>query len=171
MLSGATGQFYGNALVWPFKDGWREKFDTVGVQQIGYWRDLFVSIPWQNLVPDENHALLVTGSGPACEFHSSVSKCVYAVAAKTPDGSVAVIYLPTPRTITVNLAALSHPARASWFDPTSGTYKASGSKPFSNLGTRNFTSPSKNHKGEGDWVLLLKASNDPSPKSQKDSSR
>ena len=158
MLSGATGQFYGNAYVWPFKDGWRERFDTVAVQQIAYWKALFLSIPWQNLVPDQDHAILASGGGPECEVRSSISKCEHAVAARSSDASVAVIYLPTPRTITVNLATFRHPVLARWFDPASGTYRAISGKPLPNSGTRKFIPPARNHAGEGDWVLLLQAS-------------
>jgi Protein of unknown function (DUF4038)/Putative collagen-binding domain of a collagenase len=157
MLSGSAGQFYGNKYVWPFLSGWREKLDTVGAQQVLYWKNLFLSLPWQNLVPDQDHTALLAGSGSECDSHSAISRCDYAVAAKSVDGSVVVIYLPTPRTIKVNLGILSHPVRATWLDPTSGNLQDASSKLLPNSGSREFTPPGANRAGEGDWVLSLRA--------------
>jgi len=171
MLSGATGEFYGNDLEWPFKDGWREKFDTAGVQQVEYWKDLFLSIPWQDLVPDQDHKILVSGSGSVCDAKSPVGKCDYAVAAKSSDGTVVLIYIPTRRVITVNLAALSHPAHATWFDPTSGEHKPVRADTFQNSGIKRFTPPGKNHSGDGDWVLLLRTESTNPPQAARAASR
>ena len=63
-----------------------------------------------------------------------------------------IAYMPTPRTITVNMAALKGPATAKWFDPTSGTYPPITESPLTNVAARQFTPPGKNH--DGDWVLL-----------------
>jgi hypothetical protein len=87
-----------------------------------------------------------------------VSKSDFCTAAKTPDGSYALAYMPTAREITVNMTTLKAPAQARWFDPTNGTYTAIPGGPFANTGTRQFTPPGKNHEGDGDWVLLLEAS-------------
>ena len=72
----------------------------------------------------------------------------YVTAARTPDGSQAVVYLPTPRTISVAPDALPAGTRATWVDPTSGRRTE---VPVS--GT--FTPPGPNDAGDGDWVLLL----------------
>jgi hypothetical protein len=133
--------------------------DTVGVQQVTHWKDFFSSLPWQNLIPDQDSAVLVAGSGSVCDLKTSVSQCDYALAAKSPDGSFVVIYLPVVRTIRVNLAVLSHAAQATWFDPSNGTYKALSGRGFRNSGIQAFTPPGKNHSGDGDWVLLLRATN------------
>ena len=156
VLAGGTGQFYGSDYTWTFKNGWREHMDTIGVQQIGYWKDFFLSIPWQKLVPDQSGAVLASGSGSACDLKTPVSKCDHAFAAKSVDGSVIVVYLAAPRTITVNLRGLSNTASASWFDPSNGAYKSISGKEFPNTGFQEFTPPGNNHSGEGDWVLLLK---------------
>ena len=48
-------------------------------------------------------------------------------ASKTPDGSFIIAYMPTPRTITVNMASLKAAAAAQWFDPTKWSlYKGPG---------------------------------------------
>jgi len=67
-------------------------------------------------------------------------------------------YMPTARTISVNMASLKAPANAKWFDPTNGTYRTIPGGPFVNAGTRQFTPPGKNGDGDSDWVLLLDAS-------------
>lgn len=157
MLSGGTGLFYGNAEIWPFKSDWRERIDTVGVQQVAHWKDFFLSLPWQNLIPDQDSAVLVAGSGSVCDLKTPVSQCDYALAAKSADGSVIVIYLPAVRTIRVNLAVLSHAAHATWFDPSNGAYRAISSGTYPNSQIQEFTPPGKNHSGDRDWVLLLRA--------------
>jgi hypothetical protein len=43
-----------------------------------------------------------------------------AVAAKTQDGRLALIYVPTSRSISIDLAALSGLLQVQWFDPSSG---------------------------------------------------
>jgi len=161
MLSGGTGLFYGNAEIWPFNSDWLEKLDTVGVEQVGYWREFFLSIPWQTLIPDQAGAVLVSGAGSKCDLTSWVGKCDHAQAARSTDGSVVVVYLPTARTIGINMAVLSRAARATWFDPTNGTYKADGERILKNSGNRLFAPPGANHAGDADWVLLLKAVDNP----------
>jgi len=157
MLTGGIGQFYGNKYTWSFVPGWESHIDTVGVTQITIWKRFFSSLPWQDLVPDQNHTVVTAGLGTYGTFETRVSQSDYCTAAKTADGSVVIAYLPTARTVTVNMASLKGPARATWFDPTNGTYKFPG-KPIANTGTRQFTPPGKNREGAGDWVLLLAAS-------------
>jgi len=69
-----------------------------------------------------------------------------------------VVYVPTVRAITIDMACLRGEAKAQWFDPTSGSYQDVDGGPFANNGSKQFTPPGKNHDGDGDWVLLLKTS-------------
>jgi len=163
MLSGGTGQFHGSAYIWPFKDGWRDKLDTISIKQVEYWRDFFLSIPWQNLIPDQAGSVLTSGAGGTCDFTSWVGKCFHAQAASSSDGSVVVIYSPSPRLLSINMGALNHPALATWFDPSNGTYKAVNSDPLPNSGIQQFISPGKNQDGDEDWVLLFRAVDQPPP--------
>jgi len=158
MLSGGKGQFYGNRYTWSFAPRWESHIDTVGVTQLTIWKNFFTSLPWQDLVPDQDHTVVTAGLGTYGSLKTRVSQSDYCTAAKTADGSVAVAYLPTVRTITVNMASLKLPARAQWFDPTNGAYTTIPGGLVANVGTRQFTPPGKNHNGEGDWVLFLKAS-------------
>ena len=155
MLTGGTGQFYGNNYTWTFRSGWQSNIDTTGVTQFTIWKNFFTSLRWQDLVPDQDHSVVTGGLGNYGDLKTQVSKSDYAAAAKTPDGSTAVVYLPTGRTITINLASLRDPVRARWFDPSDGTYQNVVGEPFVNHEPEQFTPPGKNHDGDSDWVLLL----------------
>jgi hypothetical protein len=158
MLTGGIGQFYGNKFTWSFADGWKNQIDTPGVEQLGIWKTFFLSLPWQDLVPDQDHSFLTGGYGTYGDVDTRVSESDYSTAARTPDGSLAVIYMPTSRAITVNMASLQNAAKARWFDPTNGSYQDAANGPVPNRGSHEFSPPGKNHAGDGDWVLLLQAS-------------
>jgi hypothetical protein len=84
----------------------------------------------------------------------------YVTVAVTTSGTTLVAYVPpavAPNlAITVDMAALSGPVHARWYDPSSGTYAAiAGVQPFANVGKRSFTIPGPNSIGATDWVLLL----------------
>jgi len=163
MLSGSTGQFYGNGYTWGFKSGWQSHLDTPGALQMQYLKALFAAYAWYELVPDQAHAVLTAGYG-TYEDQGSIDSNDYATAARTADGAVAMVYLPTRRTITVNLATLSGSVTARWYDPSNGLYTsivgpASGS--FPNAGTQDFAPPGPNSARDGDWVLVLSAAAPP----------
>jgi hypothetical protein len=158
MLTGGFGQWYGNKYSWSFADGWKEKIDTPGVAELAIWAKFFSSLPWQDLVPDQDHSVLTAGFGTYGNVDTRVSESDYATAAKTPDGSTVIVYVPTVRAFTINMASLGGSAKARWFDPTDGTYKDVDGGPISNTGPHEFTPPGKNHAGDGDWVLLLETS-------------
>jgi hypothetical protein len=170
MLSGGVGQFYGNRYTWTLTPGWDSYIDTAGVTQLGIWKNFFTSLPWQDLVPDEHHETLTAGYGTfgndeehldAKSFSTTmeprVSVSDYATAASVPDGSYIVIYMPTARTVTVDMTRLRGPATAQWFDPTSGVYQVISGSPFPNTERRRFTPPGSNTAGDSDWILLLSA--------------
>ena len=127
-----------------------------GPAQFTHWKNFFAALPWYDLVPDQSHAVVTAGLGKKGDASTRVSQSDYLTAAKTADGAFVIAYMPTPRTITVNMAALKGPATAKWFDPTSGTYTPITESPLTNVAARQFTPPGKNH--DGDWVLLLDAS-------------
>jgi len=101
---------------------------------------------------------VTSGLGTYGTLDTRFSQSDYCTAAKTPDCSYMIAYLPTVRTITVNMASLKAPARAEWFDPANGAYLKIPGGPIANTGTRQFTPPGKNHEGADDWVLVLNAS-------------
>jgi hypothetical protein len=160
LLSGACGHVFGNAYVWPIATGWEDHLDTPGVVQFGYCRALFESRPWYSLVPDQAHALVTAGYGTFWAGgtpSSGISQNDYVTAASTPDGKLAIVYIPTSRTITVNLARLSGSVSARWYDPTTAATQSISGSPFPNTGTRAFTTPGLHADGAGDWVLILES--------------
>ncbi len=158
MLSGAKGQLYGNHYTWSFAKGWQTHLDTAGVAQLQYWKKFFESMPWQHLIPDPAHRVVTAGLGHYGNLRAThVSESDYCTASRTAGGTYVVAYMPTARTITVNMASLNAPATARWFDPTLGIYRTIPGSPFANAGTRQFTPPGKNGTGDTDWVLLLHA--------------
>jgi hypothetical protein len=170
MLSGGAGQFYGNRYTWSLTPGWDSYVDTLGVTQMEIWEKFFSSLPWQDLVPDQQHTTLTAGYGTfgSDEIHLDkegldasyslrVSQSDYATAARTPDGSFVVIYMPTSRTATVDMSRMKGATVAEWLDPTNGERRQISGGPFPNQGSREFTPPKQNHARDDDWVLLLKS--------------
>ena len=187
MLSGATGQLYGSAHTWTLNKGWELNLDTPGILQLKYMKDLFVTRKWYDLIPDQNHTVMTSGYSAFSCFVGMASTRIgknqdlmarvfnrmdtlfglrnfafiaantCAVAARTLDGSLVVAYMPTIRTITVDMSKLASPAIARWYDPTSGEYTDVKGSPFANVGMSQFTPSGANKSGEGDWVLVLEA--------------
>jgi chitodextrinase len=160
LLSGAAGHLYGNHYTWPFIDGWHSNLDTPGSAQMGYAKALFESRPWYALVPDQTHAVVTAGSGNFADT-GSLGANNYLTAARTPDGALVMAYMPTVRTIGVDLSQLAGPVTARWYDPSKGTFVAIAGSPFSNAGTRQFRPAGANADGDGDWVLVLEAPSAP----------
>jgi uncharacterized protein DUF4038/collagenase-like protein with putative collagen-binding domain len=180
MLSGATGQLYGSAYTWQLQKGRDLNLDTPGVIQLSYMKNLFVGKKWHDLIPDQNHAVVTAGynscscligklsahGGKDCDFMAklkylaigSITSNSCATAARTSDGYLVIAYMPTIRTITVDMSKLSAIATARWYDPTSGEYRDINGSPFANTGSRQFTPPGNNSSGDGDWVLVIEAS-------------
>jgi hypothetical protein len=156
MLSGATGQLYGSFYSWRFPPDWQKNLDTPGISQFSHIGQLFATRRWYDLVPDQAHVVVTTGRG-RFSTRGSVTTNTYATAARAIDGSLVIAYMPTIRTITVDMSKLANTTTARWYDPTNGTYIAIDDSPFANAGTRRFTPPGYNAGGDGDWVLVLEA--------------
>jgi len=165
ILSGGTGHFFGNEPTWNFAAGWdgAQGIGSPGNQDMERLNEFFTSHAWYNLVPDQNHATVTAGYG-------TYAGPDYVTAGRTPDGSLVMAYVPpgsgtTPtgpvntgaRTLTVNMAQLSGPATAQWFSPATGVYSTIAGSPFTNSGSRSFTTPGDNGTGTNDWVLVLQA--------------
>jgi uncharacterized protein DUF4038/collagenase-like protein with putative collagen-binding domain len=146
----------GNHYTWTFASGWRSHLKTTGMKQLIYFKNFFSSRRWYSLVPDQSHTLLTAGYGTYTSG-GNVSDSDYATAAKTPDGTLAVVYTPVRHTLTIALTNFSSPVTARWYDPTANTFAAIPGSPFPNMGTHNFTTPGKNSAGDGDWMLVLEA--------------
>lgn len=149
LLSGGCGQVMGNWVVWQFGSGWERALGSEGAYSMGYLRRLLEAHAWFKLVPDVANTFL-TGGIRAGEDQ--------AVAAVANDGSFALAYIPSPRTVSFNLSRLAGPlVRVYWFDPTNGRlFEASGS-PFSTSGKQALSSEHNNFAGQGDWILVLES--------------
>ena len=155
LLSGGTGLLYGNHYTWTFTAGWQQNLDTPGAHQIAYLRSFFTTRKWQDLVPDQNHKVVTAGYGTFDGNQDPFDTSDYVTTAKTADGALAVSYLPTGGTVTVDMSQLTGTITARWYDPSAGTYAAITGSPFPNQGTQMFASPDNNEDGDPDWVLVL----------------
>jgi hypothetical protein len=165
MLSGATGQLYGNHYTWKFAHGWQSYLDSPGVAELVYMVQLFGSRRWYDLVPDQTHTFVTGGygafaNGTAGNGSGQGRNLLFAgndfvTAAVTPDGSLGMAYLPQGGTITVAMTNLQNHVSARWLDPAGNTFTNIAGSPFSNTGNQNFTSPGANRAGDRDWVLVL----------------
>lgn len=144
VLLGTAGQTYGNKDIWIATCFWREAMDAPGAQSMSHLRGLFERLQWQYLVPDIERSLVVEGSSTEAEFTP---------AAYATDGSAAIIYVPTERSLAVNTGMLSQGIRAYWFDPTSGSIIDADAAPHSDM--CRVTTPGGNSHSDEDWVLLL----------------
>jgi hypothetical protein len=148
MLSGATGQLYGNGFTWGLNEkDWKDHFDTKAVTEFGYMVKLLTSHAWQDLVPDQQHTFLVDGAGTYSSA-GDVLENDYATAAVTADGTFGVVYVPTDRTVSVDQSKMKPGSTAQWFDPTDGTFRPA---------TAPYQTPGKNAAGDHDWVLVMTA--------------
>jgi Protein of unknown function (DUF4038)/Putative collagen-binding domain of a collagenase len=164
MTSGACGQMYGNRYTWPFLAGWQKQLDTPGAIELHHLKRFFEPRAWYDLVPETNHSLVIAGYG-ACTNRGHVADDDCLTAARTPDGSLAVIYTPILRQFTVAFSRLKRPAVAHWFDPANARYYPVAGSPFTANNTVTFTPPGKNADGDGGWVLVLETRPPPLPPS------
>jgi hypothetical protein len=105
-------------------------------------------------VPDTGHAVVTSGYGTFADS-GGVGANDYVTAARTPNGALAVAYVPTLRTLTVDMTKMSGTTTARWFDPSSGRFTAIPGSPFPNTGSVDFTTPGVNDDRDEDWVLVL----------------
>lgn len=150
ILCGGFGHVFGNNPIWHF-DGpglftvnttWQQAMDLPGSVSMEIWGKLFHSRNWYDLIPDQKHEVVTRGLG---EFRG----LDYLAAARTSDGNTVIAYMPSKRTISVDMSKVTgRQVKAWWFDPRNGKATVAGTFPAS--GTREFTPP-----GDGDWVLML----------------
>jgi|SRR5579862_9515588 len=153
-FSGTTGQLYGSHYSWTLQGDWKDYLDSIGILQLSWMNALVGSRAWYNLVPDRKHQVLTKGYGTFSET-DPIPDDTYATAAATPDGTLAMAYLPDIRKVAIDMAKFSAPVWARWFDPTNNSLALIQGSPFPNTGSAKFTPPGKNSAGDEDWVLLL----------------
>jgi hypothetical protein len=146
VLSGAyLGHVFGNCEIWGFSAGfctgaWQPQLNSTGSRTVALVATLFKSRAFEKLIPDSTHQVLTAG------YQSGTS---YAASARTSDGSSVIAYIPTRRTVTINMSAVNgSTARAWWFDPRTGSASLIGD--YGTGGNQSFTPPDQN-----DWVLVI----------------
>lgn len=146
MLTGAQGHVYGQWDVWQMNDSWRDGVRRPGAYMMLVVSRLFGPLAGTPLIPDDG-GLLRDGRG---EWGSRE----YAVAA-TGGRDLAIAYVPSKRTITLDLSRFDGPVRARWFDPTDGSWTAAEERPLRPRARTQLTTPGDNAAGDGDWALVL----------------
>jgi len=160
--SGATGFEFGNEHVNHFDSTsptWQSQLDTAATLQVKYVAQLLSTLPWQNLVPDKNHAIVTAGFGTYSGGNENLYSATYASTAadSLTAATVSVTYAPIATTLTVDMTKFTKSSlNASWYDPTTGTSQPINGSPFPNTGTQMFPTPGAAHAdGTHDWVLVL----------------
>jgi hypothetical protein len=142
VLGGEFGHVMGNLPIWSFNPGWEVAMNLPGSVAMERWGRLLRSRPWYDLVPDSDHSVVTGGVG---EYWGND----YLSAALARDGTTLMAYMPSARTVTVEMGKLSKAGMTAWwFDPRSGLASAGGT--IAATGAHAFTPP-----GDGDWVLVL----------------
>jgi hypothetical protein len=155
LLSGAAGHVFGNNPIWHF-DGpgifptsltWRQALDGSGSRSMTHVWNLFAQRHWWTLEPDIDNTILTDGLGTG---HGR------AVAARSNDRSFAIVYIPAPPTVQIDLGQLAGPRIAArWYDPTNGNYSSATGFLTPAVGRRSFRPPGLNYSRDLDWVLVL----------------
>lgn len=156
LLGGAAGQFFGNNPLWHF-DGpgccsdnhfptrWQEALALEGSRSMGVLAGVFANYPWHLLTPDIESRFVTDG------VRSGHDRIAAAVAS---DATFAIVYIPTGRTMKVELDRLRGQAKAKWIDPVDGSQRDGDTV---TAGPTLIETPGRN-AGEGtDWLLVFEA--------------
>lgn len=153
VFSGAFGVTYGHHAVWQFYNPsveklnfadryWYQALDRPAAFQAGYLKNLILSRPSLQRVPDQS--LIASGQGS--------SNATYITAFRDADSSYAMVYLPIGKKIAINTTLIkAKRIKAWWFNPRTG--KAEKSFSFKAGTTHWFTPPTSGI--QKDWVLVL----------------
>jgi hypothetical protein len=157
LVSPPAGVTYGGHGVWSWSDGsahpfghdgtglplpWHRAVELAGAGQIAHVRALFESIAWWRLQPAPE--MVVDNPG-------QTDPALHIAAARSPEGDLALVYLPTEAPITLTGGS---GLQAEWFNPRTGD-RTPTDLPQEG-GTIRVLPPTA-----GDWVLLLRATKPP----------
>jgi len=142
ILNGGSGQCYGSST-WEFSSNWRTIMALPGVNQMGIFYKIFSGLPWYIFRPDISNDILLEGRGV-------IGGDDYATVAVIPNHRMAAIYLPTGRTVRVNIEKIKGSnIRALWINPRTNKRWIGGY--FKPQGSRELTPPTLDE----DWLLLV----------------
>jgi hypothetical protein len=144
VLGGGFGNGYGSPT-WKCDEKWRTYVQLPGAASLKHFYSFFTALKWEKLVPDSTNSIVLSGMG---EF----GKNDLATTAIANDGSFSVSYMPSPRTLKINLSKYSSKKlTATWVDPSTG--KRQPKQAFNFETVKSFTPPAGNH----DWLLLIES--------------
>ncbi len=132
---------YGNGGNCDSPGTWRSWIDSPGARHVGVCRQVLMGLSeWWGLIPDQSVFAAGEGSGATVNM-----------AARSPTGEWALVYLSSSTTVSVRLerVAAGAPIAASWIDPTTGARTGIGGVP--STGVAPFSTPS----GWEDALLLF----------------
>lgn len=154
LASPTAGVTYGGHGVWGWDDGnstpvnhpttglplpWQQALNMPLAHQIAHLRRIFGAVEWWKLMPAPD---LVINSQSTLNSPSRI------VASRSGAGDFALIYIPQPGNLTLNLTQFKLPLRAIWADPQKGEHLNAG---IIRSHTVTLETP-----GNGDWVLILR---------------
>jgi len=152
VFAGGAGHTYGHNSVMQMhkpadkgsaygsKKYWYAALNDSGAQQMHYLKNLMLSKPYFERVPDQS---LIAGD---------VGK-QYNYLAATRGKDYAFVYDYTGRSFSVNMGKIGgKKVKASWYSPRDGSRQNIGT--FANKGVQQFDPPGEEREGN-DWVLLL----------------
>ena len=150
LTSGARGSFYGHTDEWKFGSGWETSLSTTAVTQVIMLLDWWETLDWTTIQPDDGTDLLTAGrgthnNGPLTSTYATVGRDT----SGTTPASLAVIYIPDSRTVSIDESKISGSVVATWKDPSSGDEQAATGS------GGDYTTPGNNDAGDEDWLLIL----------------
>ena len=154
ILAGASGEIFGHRDMYQVNKKFVQALNDPGSESMKIFQTFVQSIPWYNMKGDWAHSLFITGRGTfnSTQYPGGED---YATAAFTPDSTLAILYMPSYRTVGINMNRFKKPVVIKWFDPSTGAYKTIP-KTFPNKGISYIKPPSfRNDKGYDDWVLIV----------------
>ena len=151
LSSPAAGVSYGAQGVWSWEtepgepmnhEGtgvakpWDEAMHLPGSEDLKHLADLFTSVDWWQLRPDQDLLARQPGAGDPTKF---------VAAARSTEGDLAIVYLPEGGEVTLQTDELASNLEAEWLNPREGRRRdAEGA------GAGTYEAPSNQ-----DWVLVL----------------
>jgi len=155
LLTGTGGQFFGMSPLWHFNGPgnfpsplrWEQGLASEGSVSMTQLGRIMRSRRWWLLEPDTGGSLLHKGIGMGYQR---------ATAAIARDGSFALLYLPSPRRVTLRLSKLMGPTiEARWFEPGTGAMSSTVEFAKSPNAVIDLPARSVNAHGADDRLLLL----------------
>lgn len=131
---------YGHCDNWLLSSDWKANLESPGAKQMTILKDVFSSLEWWNMVPDQG--VLISQDIPGSTLNT---------AARASDGSWLAVYLHRSTTVSLDLGKLSARDKVSarWVDPRDGSTHPAGD--FTIKDKPSFTTPA----GWEDGLLII----------------